>query len=125
MAPTQFTPNSIAIDKINSFFDRVIDKKYGIASDHLPSPTLGTFAASSSTSLSTGGIITNREERRRGLQNVIISGSNSSNHNIANGLPSPGLPPGYVTANSVNSNRLGVGITKDFSQKKQGWNGFR
>jgi hypothetical protein len=119
MAPTQFTPNSIAIDKINSFFDKVIDKKYGITPEHLPSPTLGTFAASSTTSLSTGSIITNREERRRGLSNIIISGSNSSNHSIINGLPSPGL-------NSVNSNRLGgVGIIKDLSPRKQGWNGFR
>src|SRR2546421_8914851 len=98
MAPTQFTPNSIAIDKINSFFDKVIDKKYGITPEHLPSPTLGTFAAS--TSLSTGSIITNREERRRGLPNIVISGGNSSNHSIISGLPSPGL-------NSVNSNRLG------------------
>lgn len=119
MAPTQFTPNSIAIEKINSFFDKVIDKKYGITSEHLQSPTLGTFAASSSTSLSTGGIITNREERRRGLSNILISGSNSSNNSVINGLPSPGL-------NSVNSNRLGgVGIIKDLSPRKQGWNVFR
>lgn len=119
MAPTQFTPNSIAIDKIYSFFDKVIDKKYGIISEHLQSPTLGTFAASSSTSLSTGGIITNREERRRGLSNILISGSNSSNNSVINGLPSPGL-------NSVNSNRLGgVGIIKDLSPRKQGWNVFR
>ena len=105
------------MDKISSFFDKVIDKKYGIITpDHLPSPTLGTFAASSSTSLSTGGIITNREERRRGLSNIVISGSNSSNHSIMYGLPSPGL-------NSVNSNRLGgVGV---ISPKKQSWNGFR
>ena len=119
VAPTQFAQNSIAIDKINSFFDRVIDKKYGIASDHLPSPTLGTFAASSSTSLSTGSIMTNREERKRGLSNILISGSNSSNNSVINGLPSPGL-------NSVNSNRLGgVSIIKDLSPRKQGWNGFR
>ncbi|CAI2180051.1 10016_t:CDS:2 [Funneliformis geosporum] len=124
-APTQFAQNSIAVDKINSFFDQVIDKKYGITLDHLPSPTLGTFAASSSTSLSTGGIITNREDRRRGLQNVVVSGSNSSSHSIINGLPSPGLPPSYITQNSVNTNRLGVSITKDFSPRKQSWNGFR
>jgi hypothetical protein len=112
VAPTQFTPNSIAIDKINSFFDKVIDKKYGVTSEHLPSPTLGTFAASSSTSLSTGGIITNREERRRGLPNILISGSNSSDISVINGLPSPGL-------NSVNSNRLGgAGMTKELSPKR-------
>ncbi|GBB97302.1 hypothetical protein RclHR1_02960015 [Rhizophagus clarus] len=119
VAPTQFTPNSIAIDKINSFFDKVIDKKYGITSEYLPSPTLGTFATSSSNSLSTGGIITNREERRRGLSNILISGSNSSNNSVINGLPSPGL-------NGVNSNRLGgVGIIKDLSPRKHGWNVFR
>ncbi|CAG8578239.1 1768_t:CDS:2 [Funneliformis mosseae] len=125
VAPTQFAQNSIAVDKVNSFFDLVIDKKYGITLDYLPSPTLGTFAASSSTSLSTGGIITNREDRRRGLQNVVVSGGNSSSHSIINGLPSPGLPPTYVAQNSVNTNRLGVNVTKDFSPRKQSWNGFR
>ncbi|CAG8715001.1 3485_t:CDS:2, partial [Acaulospora morrowiae] len=117
LAPTHFAPNSIASEKIDAFFDKVIDKKFGFA-EHLTSPSYGNLGTSSSA-------LTNRDDRRRVINNVGVS-----NSIMTNGLPpSPGLSgfTGYANSNAGgNAHPRISGAAKDISPaKKQHWNGFR
>ncbi|CAG8603037.1 5614_t:CDS:2, partial [Acaulospora colombiana] len=116
LAPTHFAPNSIAAEKVDAFFDKVIEKKFGIL-EHLSSPSYGNFATSSSA-------LSGRDERRRMVGNV--SGVGSSSSIMANGLPpSPGLS-GFTGYASGSIGARASGTIKDISSaKKQQWNGFR
>ncbi|CAG8781398.1 23136_t:CDS:2, partial [Cetraspora pellucida] len=120
LAPTHFAQDSISGQKIDAFFERVIDKKFGVTTEYYHNATSGSFTTSSSFP---GGVLTNREERRRVAPNAIVT----SNNNVQNGISSPGLPV-YTTNNTaVNVNVKSGTPTKDIPTvtKKQSWNGFR
>ncbi|CAG8833458.1 8159_t:CDS:2, partial [Gigaspora margarita] len=46
LAPTHFAQNSISAQKIDAFFEKVIDKKFGITTDHYQNVTSGSFTTS-------------------------------------------------------------------------------
>ncbi|CAG8523650.1 4129_t:CDS:2 [Ambispora gerdemannii] len=106
LASTHFARGSIAAEKIDAFFDKVIDKKF----HHLQSPT---FAF---TTNSTSGNNTRDDYRRRTL-NMLTTGvaasspsssSNNNNNVTLSGLGSPGLSSslggGYLSKSSATAN---------------------
>ncbi|CAG8517285.1 10287_t:CDS:2, partial [Diversispora eburnea] len=96
-----------AAEKINAFFDKVIDKRFGFM-ENLPSPTFGNFATSSSISSITG-VLSNRDDRRRSTVGTTTNGLPSSpvltgfsRNEESNGLlRSPSLSP--VSLRTLNS----------------------
>ncbi|CAG8802948.1 25371_t:CDS:2, partial [Dentiscutata erythropus] len=94
-------------EKINAFFDKVIDKRFGFM-ENLPSPTFGNFATSSSISSITG-VLSNRDDRRRSTVGTTTNGLPSSpvltgfsRNEESNGLlRSPSLSP--VSLRTLNS----------------------
>ncbi|CAG8585023.1 12271_t:CDS:2 [Ambispora leptoticha] len=137
LAPTHFARGSIAAEKIDAFFDTVIDKKF----HHLQSPAFATTNSNTSstiafTSSSSLGNNARDDYRRRTLNistaGVAASSSSSSNNNnnvILSGLGSPG----FLSKSSATANGVGIShpnrtdISRDFSSpsKKTSWHGFR
>ncbi|CAG8542977.1 9402_t:CDS:2 [Paraglomus brasilianum] len=110
LAPSHFFHASLASDKFDAFFDKVIDKKYHFVSDHSISPSLATLNPYNSPPL------TSREEaRRRGL-NIGAGGT------VGGGVP--GTPVFGSMSGGGNGGGMGsvVRLEKDLgSPKKNSW----
>ncbi|KAG9303383.1 hypothetical protein G9A89_013709 [Geosiphon pyriformis] len=124
LALTHFADNSIAAEKIDAFFDKVIEKKFGVLStsgDYIQSPTLGGFSSSSSLS----GSISGRDDRRRALN--IVTGTPTTINNVPPTVGSPGLQSPYASNRNYGGNLHPRSETpREFTiSKKQSWNGFR